>query len=328
MKFSIIIPVYNCERYLEECLNSILNQTYNDFEIILVNDGSTDSSSSICRKYVYENDYIKLINKENGGPSSARNLGIKYAQGEYVVCVDSDDYIHPDLLRTIASSLENEFEPDMVCFGYQIVWEDSISKPIFNPLKEGTYSQMDTIWSSYLYDATKANENTGCLIYSLWCKAIRRNIFEKAQEAVPDYIKNGEDIALTAFALSYVSCLKVIEFAGYYYRENIESITHVRKAYDLINVSNVANIMDTISVIPSTNISHNYFYSIYILVNDIAKQTNSYFEFRSLIKELIIIEKYKHIKPYGRQLNYKHKIKYFLIQHELWLLLFILCKVH
>ena len=91
-KISIIVPIYNVEQYIEECLNSIFLQTYKDYEIILVNDGSTDNSLDICYKYQKQNNSIKIYNKENGGLSSARNYGILHATGEYIIFIDPDDY--------------------------------------------------------------------------------------------------------------------------------------------------------------------------------------------------------------------------------------------
>lgn len=95
-KVSIIIPVYNVERYLEKCLDSVLGQSMEDIEIVLVNDGSTDGSAEICRKYAGKDPRIVLINQENAGLSAARNTGFRHSSGEYILYVDSDDYIRPD----------------------------------------------------------------------------------------------------------------------------------------------------------------------------------------------------------------------------------------
>lgn len=96
-KISVVVPVYNTEEYLPRCLDSILSQTYKDLEIILVNDGSTDSSGEICNLYSQQDDRIKVIHKENGGLSSARNIAIEISRGNYIVFVDSDDWIVEDI---------------------------------------------------------------------------------------------------------------------------------------------------------------------------------------------------------------------------------------
>ena len=103
--FSIIIPVYNVEKYLDRCLESVLKQPWIDYEIILVNDGSTDNSESICKKYA-NGDNVILVSKENGGLSSARNTGIDSARGRYIVFLDSDDYIEKNCLSTLAEVIE------------------------------------------------------------------------------------------------------------------------------------------------------------------------------------------------------------------------------
>lgn len=95
IKFSVIVPVYNVEKYIEECLDSILKQDYDNYEILLIDDGSTDNSGNICEIYAAKNEKIKVFHKKNGGLSSARNIGIEKATGDYLVFVDSDDYIAP-----------------------------------------------------------------------------------------------------------------------------------------------------------------------------------------------------------------------------------------
>lgn len=112
MKLSIIIPVYNVEQYLEKCLESIEQQTMKDFEVILVNDGSTDGSRGICEKYQKRDSRFCLINLGNGGPAHARNVGIKAARGKYLGFVDSDDYIEKNMYEMLVESIE-KYETDI-----------------------------------------------------------------------------------------------------------------------------------------------------------------------------------------------------------------------
>ena len=106
---SVIVPIYNVEKYLEKCIESILAQTYTDYELILVNDGSTDGCYEICQKFSKRDVRIKLINKPNGGLSSARNVGIDNSKGDYITFVDSDDYISKYMLQELYRGLcENE----------------------------------------------------------------------------------------------------------------------------------------------------------------------------------------------------------------------------
>lgn len=98
---SIIIPVYNVAKYLHRCLDSIVNQTFKDIEIVIVDDGSTDESLRVCEEYKYIDNRILLIHKDNGGLSSARNKGLEYVSSKYVIFVDSDDYIHKDMVTIV-----------------------------------------------------------------------------------------------------------------------------------------------------------------------------------------------------------------------------------
>lgn len=116
-KVSIIIPVYNVEKYLQKCLDSVQAQTFTDFEAICVNDGSTDGSAEILQRYAFQDQRFKIITTVNGGLSSARNTGLKHAEGEYIYFMDSDDFIHNRLLETALSFAEG-FQADMVSFGF------------------------------------------------------------------------------------------------------------------------------------------------------------------------------------------------------------------
>lgn len=120
-KFSIIIPVYNVEKYIKKCLDSVFSQTYKDFEVIVVNDGTKDKSMDIVKKYD-----VKIINQVNQGLSEARNNGVKEAKGDYILFIDSDDYINKDLLQELSKSLENN--PDLIRFQVCDVVDDKVTE--------------------------------------------------------------------------------------------------------------------------------------------------------------------------------------------------------
>ncbi len=121
-KVSVIVPVYNTEKYLEKCLDSIINQTYKNLEIILVDDGSPDNSGSICDEYAIKDSRIKVIHKENGGLSSARNAGLDIATGDYIAFIDSDDYVKVTLFEEVVAKLE-ETKADVCMFSHITVTE-------------------------------------------------------------------------------------------------------------------------------------------------------------------------------------------------------------
>ena len=116
---SVIVPFYNAEQHIAHCIESILSQTFKYFELVLVNDGSIDNSAKICYQYSQNDSRINYLEKENGGPGSARNLGIKEAKGEYVYFVDGDDWIEEDLLEVCWNVLKSE-RPDIIIFGYVV----------------------------------------------------------------------------------------------------------------------------------------------------------------------------------------------------------------
>ncbi|UJF15261.1 glycosyltransferase [Jeotgalibaca sp. MA1X17-3] len=115
IKVSIIVPVYNVEKYLKKSIESLMNQTLKDIEIILVNDGSTDNSLFICKQYEKKDFRIKVIDKNNGGVSSARNIGIELASGQYIGFIDPDDWIEPEMYEKMYSKIEKTKSDVCIC---------------------------------------------------------------------------------------------------------------------------------------------------------------------------------------------------------------------
>lgn len=130
-KISIIVPVYNVEKYLEKCVRSILAQTFTDFELILVDDGSPDSSGAMCDQFAEQDQRVKVIHKENGGLSDARNAGIEIATGEYLGFVDSDDYIADDMYELLYTNIVKE-DADLSICGIYDVYEGRANCKKFN----------------------------------------------------------------------------------------------------------------------------------------------------------------------------------------------------
>lgn len=139
MQLSIIVPVYNCENYLERCVKSIMSNTNNNIECILVDDGSIDNSFDICKKLADSDDRIKAFHTENRGVSAARNIGLENAQGRYVTFVDADDYLEKNAINLILDVIYKN-NPDCICYGIQRVYEDKRTehvKYIKSSLNEG-----------------------------------------------------------------------------------------------------------------------------------------------------------------------------------------------
>ena len=156
---SIIVPIYNVENYLRQCLDSIMNQTYQNFECLLINDGSPDNSADICREYVSKDSRFRYFEKENGGVSSARNLGIEHSKGEYITFIDSDDWVESDYLEVlyralldeqadIAISTYKQFNMDDNCY-YLHSYQRGYDRKVFT-----NGELIDALYSLYVYDNT------------------------------------------------------------------------------------------------------------------------------------------------------------------------------
>ena len=170
MKISIIIPVYNVENYLAECLNSVVNQTYRDIEIIIVNDGSTDNSFSIIQQYQLHDERIKIINQENQGLSAARNAGMKVASGDYLWFIDSDDYVAINACEEFVKHLCTGC--DLIVFN-RCLFDDQEKEIV-------TFNDVNKIYNSgraYLLNAVKYRDFAAPVCF----KIFRRNLIQTLQ---------------------------------------------------------------------------------------------------------------------------------------------------
>lgn len=159
MFYSIVIPVYNVEKYLSGCIESVLSQDYKEFELILVDDGSTDNSGIICDEYAKKDDRIKVIHKKNGGVSDARNVGIENAKGDYLIFLDADDYMEKSALAEIENKVVLE-QSEIIMFSYNILFENkeksmqiNYNNKIVEPLdfiKDAFQKNKTTLWASCL----------------------------------------------------------------------------------------------------------------------------------------------------------------------------------
>mgnify|MGYP000953973898 FL=1 len=222
---SVIVPVYNVETYLEECLDSIQNQTYTDFEVLLVNDGSTDGSKTICERYCKENRRFHLLNQENQGLSAARNTGVAASRGEFIVFVDSDDMILANYLETLMHYMREDV--DIVESQFTVSNEEFLAKSFKEPtiLFEGNSQEAVKIFPKHVL-------NVNAVI-----KLYRRSIVE----AVP-YIDGVifEDVYCGIGMLKYIRKIIKIDYKGYYYRQRQASIMHrtfTPKNLDIFTVS-------------------------------------------------------------------------------------------
>lgn len=180
---SVIVPVYNVEKVLYHCIDSILNQIFNDFELILVDDGSTDNSGRICDEYAGKDTRAKVIHKQNGGVSSARNAGIEAAKGEYICFVDSDDYLESNYLKELVETKRKYADYDNIWCGFQTV-EDYNGKN-----KEAVIAKNDTGISCYSLEDIM-------ILHERWLDASPCNKLFNKRVVVNNNIKFPEDLSL------------------------------------------------------------------------------------------------------------------------------------
>ena len=194
-KISIIVPVYNAENYLHRCIDSILTQAFTDFELILVNDGSPDSSGAICNKYAEKDSRIKVIHKENGGVSSARNIGIEQAVGEWIWFVDADDYVENDSMNKINNSILNQ-QGNELCFSFGL-------NRIIGGKKYIKYNKPEDIKSSdYINRILSYSVTTGPCVYIYRRELIKKIKFNTTLEIGEDLCFNLE--AMMVYQDKYV----------------------------------------------------------------------------------------------------------------------------
>ncbi len=224
---SVIVPIYNAERYLRACLNSIINQTYQNFEVILVNDGSTDNSGAICEQYAKNDGRMHVIHKSNEGSTSARKTGIMAAQGNYIAFVDADDWLDSDFLKCGIHLMESE-KADIVITG--CIRENSICPEIIqNKIGSGIYDIQrlaGEVWPRMLY--YEGFYEFGILPF-MWNKFYRRNLLVECCSNIDLKIYDGEDAAVVYPYLLKTQKAVITEDAKYHYRIHSESITAGKK---------------------------------------------------------------------------------------------------
>lgn len=219
---SVIVPVYNCENHLDRCINSILNQTYRDIELILVDDGSGDKSGDICKRYAKEDNRVIYVYKENGGASSARNTGLDKAKGEFIQFADADDYLENNMCMEL---LDPANESDIVICGYNLIAGDNIKQMLpgnskgnikdIDRLIPGLFSNwfINSPWNKlYKRSLIKNGFNTDCslgedLLFNLeYLKGV--NTFTAINKALYNYISDNEGSLTKRRGQEYIQSIK------------------------------------------------------------------------------------------------------------------------
>lgn len=219
---SVIVPVFNSEKYLSQCIESICAQTYINLEIILVNDGSEDSSGNICEYYRKKDNRIVVIHKNNGGPVSARNEGVLVAHGKYLAFVDSDDWIEPDMYEKMIFLMESENVNIVMAGRYEDTGE--AVKEVYHGILEGRYDKVSMI--EYVYPRMIVNNAffEWGIFPGLWDKVFLKDLIVPFLLNVDERIVMGDDAASVYPCLLNASSIYIMHECFYHYRQSTSSI--------------------------------------------------------------------------------------------------------
>ena len=306
-KISIIVPVYNVEKYIEKCLKSLANQTMQDFEIIIVNDGSKDNSEEIIKSFQenHPNLQIKYLKKENGGLASARNYGVKYATGKYISFIDSDDYVDINLYKNLEKYMDEDI--DVIKFKMQTVDKkgnilEKLDGPVFEKCTGEEAFEKLYIDDKYLDPAC---------IYLYRREFFIKNKFEYR-------LRYHEDFGLTSLIIITANSFVSTNIFGYNYLQTEESLTRskdinkdVSRAKDMLaHYDNMINLIDRYNIKEETKekVKKYYTNSVILKVNTLIGEKR-----KEYIKEIRNRKMYKNIKP----VNVKQFIKRNILKFDI-----------
>ncbi len=289
---SIIVPVYKVENVLNNCVQSILNQTFRDFELILVDDGSPDNSGKICDEYSNIDNRVRVIHKENGGVSSARNIGIQVAIGKFICFVDSDDEVDVNYLKLLIDLYENNVELAICGFNW-FKNGDVINKSVFSN------NDFDLLSRDYVMEI-----QSKVLVSSPWCKLYLSDIIKKNCIFFQNDLSLGEDLLFNFRYLNYVSNIAIVNQPLYHYMvDNGQSLLRKYRK-DLFETNKKIN-NELFNIINKWNLPEeqmNYFYNkVYFdyensMLNIISKSNDcSFFYKLKMNREIIKSKEFKMI---------------------------------
>ena len=225
---SVVVPVFNAEHFLTECIESIVNQTYKYLEIILVNDGSTDDSLKICNQFAQKDKRVIVVNQQNKGVVLARKQGVKNAHGKYIAFIDSDDYIAQEYMETMLNNIgDADLATSSLIIGNRI-WEDAINEGIYD------ISKSTKLIKNMIY---KEGTSYNGLVTHITTKLFKTDIVKRVIDEVDEQVYYGED---AEFVYKYILACKTVaitKYKGYFYRQNDSSITHAVHDDFLISVN-------------------------------------------------------------------------------------------
>ncbi len=331
---SVIVPVYNIEKYIDRCIKSILNQTYTNYEIILIDDGSKDNSSIICDEYASKHDKIKVIHKTNNGLGMARNTGLSVAKGEFIKFVDGDDYIEPDHLENLMN-LVNLNDSDTVSCGMTRVRKDGSKINKFHTYSDKVFEYKEVLQEIIPRLCGKKPNKTDNIEMSVCCSLYSSSIIKKFNiQFVSEREFISEDII---FNLDYLVHVKKISFSddvGYMYCDNESSLTTSYRADRFDNQKKLENeIMNRVKCLGIYDLCEQRIYNTLISIARYSIKLeqkfykdngflNSLKNIKKICKDEYLNEVFKIYNDNGA--SFKNKIVNFLIKHNCALLLWLI----
>lgn len=333
MFFSIIVPAYNVEKYFWKCLESIRNQTFDDYEVIIIDDGSADATPSICDEYSELDHRFKVIHKENGGVVSARKTGAKHVTGEYLVTVDGDDEIEENLLHDLYQEISQK-KPDLIAFGYKTINEAGVVEcERLNDIHNGYYEgeALKDVKAKFLYDDSRSGINGGNLAFSTWSKVVKASLYRGCIMKVDDRVEKGEDLVALIYIMQMAKSVMITDITGYHYRMQPTSLTHVYKIDDLrkqaILNDEIYKATKTTDGSMMNQASVCVFYTSYERVQKLVGLKTSYKDFKRIINEV----KEKHLFDCVNNmkcsyLSFSERMKLLIIKNGWWWFLYIYFK--
>ena len=307
---SVIVPIYNVEEYLHQCIRSICTQTYTNLEIILVDDGSKDNSREICDSYAEMDNRIVVIHKKNGGLVSARQAGVEIATGDYITYVDGDDWIEATMYEDMMSHSDDE---DIIIEGFYYDRDGKLSDG-YNRIPNGKYTgeKIKTdILPKMLYSGVFYYPG----IYPIvWNKLFKREIIKDIQLDVNPNISMGEDVAVTYFCIQNAESIRLLSSKHYHYRINPKAMT---KKYDpryFEKIYNLINYMDgKIESYDSTLGKQAIYYYTYLFLHGLFIEFGS--KTRKIADEVITkIDKFILLTGYNKIFTHIKKVKISLVR--------------
>ena len=286
MFFSVIVPVYKVEKYLRTCIESVLNQTFSDFELILVDDGSPDACPEICDSYQKKDNRVKVIHKQNGGLASARRSGIQVATGDYVFNLDSDDLIEIDTLEC-AYNIIKDTNCEIVSFSYNWVKNGQTVKITNDCLDEGLYTEEKI--KKYIYPKLLMDDDMNHISYYLSGKAVKRELLEPIQLNINEKISLGEDFCCVIPCYLNAKSVYISKKEAYLYTVRQDSISKEFNANQIYLVENIINeiLKMDIQKIPNFN-SQLCRYSCFMCFTILASAAEGgYFKYINILKNNI-----------------------------------------